>query len=101
MANYKKEYPGSLPTYRLPSKQNLEVDNSIFLPTCCLPKTGQPKKTRFIGNREKAVHKEMRTQVNEDFQKKSSKLIKLNTGLGVLTAKGSVGKAVQRHRKKN
>ena len=35
----------------------LQIDESIYLPTCCLPKAGRPKKKRYIGSREKAVNK--------------------------------------------
>ena len=57
MKLYRSQYPDTLPSYRLPSMSNLEVDKSIFLPTCCLPKAGRPKKKRYVGSREKAVMK--------------------------------------------
>ena len=40
---------------------NLDVDKTICVPTCCLPKAGRPKKKRYIGAREKAVS-EMRAK---------------------------------------
>ena len=54
---YRSQYPDTLPSYRIPSMSNLQVDKTIFLPTCCLPKAGRPKKKRYVGSREKAVMK--------------------------------------------
>ena len=34
-----------------------EIDESIHLPICCLPKAGRPKKRGYIGARKKAVIK--------------------------------------------
>ena len=58
MGFYKSQYlQGKLDNYVIPTVTNLELDSGLFLPTCCLPKRGRPKKRRFIGYREQAVNR--------------------------------------------
>ena len=71
---YHSQYPETLPEYMIPTTQDLKEDKSLFLPTCSLPRAGRPKKQRYIGAREKAVKKfikSLKTERNKN-QKRNS-----------------------------